>query len=137
MHFFQATEVGTHIKPAPSAVTEVTVIVTDVNDEAPTFRSAAYECEIPENAQVNTPLTFIGNAIPEVFDYDQVCNFFSGKTLAHVPKSKSPTLFSFSSISSLSYYILNIIFCLYFYEFLPLITTNNRKLNIPYFFDKN
>lgn len=52
--------------------TEITIIVTDVNDETPTFRSARYVGEINENAQGNTPVTFIGTAIPQVFDYDQV-----------------------------------------------------------------
>lgn len=51
--------------------TEVTIIVTDVNDETPTFRSARYVGEINENAQSNTPVTFIGTAVPQVFDYDQ------------------------------------------------------------------
>lgn len=45
-------------------------MVTDVNDEIPKFRSNKYDCEIAENAPINTPLTFLGNAIPEVFDYD-------------------------------------------------------------------
>ncbi|XP_044743020.1 cadherin-23, partial [Chrysoperla carnea] len=66
-----ATEVGGSINPAPRAVTEVTIIVTDINDETPTFRSPHYECEIDENAQNNTPLTFLGNVVPEVFDHDQ------------------------------------------------------------------
>lgn len=66
-----ATEVGGNILPRPSAVTEVTIIITDVNDEAPTFRNRHYLCEVPENAAINTPITFLGNSIPEVFDYDQ------------------------------------------------------------------
>lgn len=48
-------------------------MITDVNDETPTFRSRSYECEIGENAAINTPVTFLGKSIPEVFDYDQVC----------------------------------------------------------------
>lgn len=66
-----ATEVGGSISPAPRAVTEVTIVVTDVNDETPTFRSSYYQCEVDENAQVNTPITFLGNAKPEIFDHDQ------------------------------------------------------------------
>lgn len=54
----------------------MTIIVTDVNDETPTFRSARYVGEINENAQSNTPVTFIGTAVPQVFDYDQVCSLF-------------------------------------------------------------
>lgn len=59
------------ISPPPSVRTEVTIIITDVNDEIPTFRSDSYAAEINENAQVNTPVTFLGNARPEVFDHDQ------------------------------------------------------------------
>ncbi|KAL1490790.1 hypothetical protein ABEB36_013427 [Hypothenemus hampei] len=69
-----ATEVGGEIKPAPSASTEITVMITDINDETPTFKSSMYKCEIAENAPVNTPLTFAGNSVPEVFDYDQGIN---------------------------------------------------------------
>lgn len=60
------------MKPPPTATSEVTVIITDVNDETPKFRSGHYECEIAENAPVNTPLTFLGSAMPEVYDHDQV-----------------------------------------------------------------
>jgi hypothetical protein len=44
----------------------------DVNDEAPRFRSQSYVCEVSEGAQANSPLTFLGNTKPEVFDHDQV-----------------------------------------------------------------
>lgn len=60
------------VSPMPSTTTEVTIIVTDVNDETPRFRSERYVGEILENAQQNTPITFLQDAIPEVFDYDQV-----------------------------------------------------------------
>lgn len=73
---FQATEESRTISPMPSATTEVTVIVTDVNDETPRFRNDRYVGEVLENAQQNTPITFLQDAIPEVFDYDQVCFFF-------------------------------------------------------------
>ncbi|KAI4457764.1 fat atypical cadherin-related [Holotrichia oblita] len=66
-----AIEIGSSIFPAPSAQTEITIMITDVNDETPTFRSKNYECEIGENAAINTPVTFLGKSIPEVFDYDQ------------------------------------------------------------------
>ncbi|XP_076254709.1 cadherin 88C [Rhynchophorus ferrugineus] len=69
-----ATEVGGKKRPPASAWTEVTILVTDVNDEAPRFKSTAYECEIAENAPQNTPVTFLGNSDPEVFDYDQGIN---------------------------------------------------------------
>nr|XP_023023050.1 cadherin-23 [Leptinotarsa decemlineata] len=69
-----AKEVGSKIVPAPIATTEVTVMVTDVNDETPKFKSNYYECDIAENSPVNTPLTFLGNSLPEVYDYDQGIN---------------------------------------------------------------
>ncbi|XP_046612201.1 cadherin-23 isoform X1 [Neodiprion virginianus] len=64
-----ATEIS-KIVPAPSVTTEVTVILTDVNDETPTFRSTSYMAEINENAPLNTPVTILGEAIPEVYDHD-------------------------------------------------------------------
>ncbi|XP_050524905.1 cadherin-23 [Daktulosphaira vitifoliae] len=66
-----ATEDSRNIFPNPSTKTEVTVIVTDVNDETPKFRSGYYIAEINENAQQNTPVNFLGDAIPQVYDYDQ------------------------------------------------------------------
>ncbi|XP_063377540.1 cadherin-23 [Cydia fagiglandana] len=66
-----ATEESRMVSPMPSATTEVTVIVTDVNDETPRFRSDKYVGEVLENAQQNTPITFLQDAVPEVFDYDQ------------------------------------------------------------------
>ncbi|XP_061729835.1 cadherin-23 [Cydia pomonella] len=66
-----ATEESRMVSPMPSATTEVTVIVTDVNDETPQFRSEKYVGEVLENAQQNTPITFLQDAVPEVFDYDQ------------------------------------------------------------------
>ena len=60
--------------------TEATVILTDVNDETPTFRSATYTADgsatytaaVSESAQRHLPHTFLGSAPPQVFDYDQV-----------------------------------------------------------------
>ncbi|XP_072938602.1 cadherin-23 [Epargyreus clarus] len=66
-----ATEESHVVSPLPSTTTEVTIIVTDVNDEIPRFRSEKYIGEVLENAQQNTPITFLQDAIPEVFDYDQ------------------------------------------------------------------
>ncbi|XP_022239300.1 cadherin-23-like [Limulus polyphemus] len=62
------------VYPVPSVKTEVTVILTDVNDETPTFRSKKYIAEVNENAQVNVPVNFIGDSLPEVFDHDQGTN---------------------------------------------------------------
>ncbi|GAB0096475.1 Cadherin [Sergentomyia squamirostris] len=70
-----ATEKSKIVNPPPSVRTEITIILTDVNDEMPQFRDKAYECEVNENAQENTPLRFIGHtAINEVFDHDQGLN---------------------------------------------------------------
>ncbi|XP_069668723.1 cadherin-23 isoform X2 [Periplaneta americana] len=66
-----AKEDSKTVSPPPFVKTEVTVIITDVNDEIPTFRSESYLAEVNENAQANTPVTFLNNAIPEVFDHDQ------------------------------------------------------------------
>lgn len=66
-----ATEESHEVSPMPSATTEVTIIVTDVNDETPSFRSPRYVGEVLENAQQSTPITLLQDAIPEVFDYDQ------------------------------------------------------------------
>ncbi|KAG1683802.1 Cadherin-23 [Nymphon striatum] len=66
----QAQEITTSVIPPPKVDTEVTVILTDVNDETPTFRSSFYEAEIIENAQVNVPIDFVGAGIPEVYDHD-------------------------------------------------------------------
>lgn len=63
------------MSPIPSATTEVTVMITDLNDEPPVFRSQQYKCEIAENAPINTPLTCIGDTLSEVYDYDQVMLF--------------------------------------------------------------
>ncbi|XP_063703738.1 LOW QUALITY PROTEIN: cadherin-23 [Culicoides brevitarsis] len=59
------------LNPPPSVRTEVTIILNDINDETPTFRDDFYNCEIHENAQENTPLTFIGETNNAVFDLDQ------------------------------------------------------------------
>ncbi|XP_055907178.1 cadherin-23 [Eupeodes corollae] len=64
-----ATEISEQ-QPPPSVKTEVTIIVTDVDDEIPTFSEPIYRCEINENSQVNTPLTFIDDVRNFVFDHD-------------------------------------------------------------------
>lgn len=58
------------VVPTPSVTTEVTIIITDVNDETPRFRSNHYIAEINENAPPNTPVNFISDSIPEVYDHD-------------------------------------------------------------------
>ncbi|KAB0799063.1 hypothetical protein PPYR_06943 [Photinus pyralis] len=66
-----AVEQNSRLDPQPSAVTEVTVMITDVNDEKPQFRNSHYECEVSENVPNNTPLLFSPNFTPEVYDRDQ------------------------------------------------------------------
>ncbi|KAL1123291.1 hypothetical protein AAG570_002377 [Ranatra chinensis] len=66
-----AKEESHTIYPPPIARTEVTIVINDINDETPTFRSPRYVCQVNENAQANTPITFLPPAVPQVFDYDQ------------------------------------------------------------------
>jgi len=48
------------------------IIVSDVNDEIPTFAEYVYRCEVNENAQTNTPLNFIDEEVQNVvFDHDE------------------------------------------------------------------
>ncbi len=56
----EATEVGGSQHPAPKASTEVTIILTDVNDELPRFRASSYTAEIVENSPADMPVTFTG-----------------------------------------------------------------------------
>ncbi|XP_055377759.1 cadherin-23 isoform X2 [Condylostylus longicornis] len=56
--------------PPPYVRTEITIIITDINDEKPTFKESTYSCEINENAQLNSPVHFLNNAKNEVFDHD-------------------------------------------------------------------
>ena len=67
-----ATEVDDRAQP--SATAEVTVLVLDVNDETPRFRSAQYVAEVDENSPVNMPLTLVGGSVAHVFDHDQGSN---------------------------------------------------------------
>ncbi|CAL4059672.1 unnamed protein product [Meganyctiphanes norvegica] len=67
----QAEEASAVVNPPPTATTEVTVLLEDVNDETPTFRAAHYIAEVTEGAQFNSPVNLIGDAIPEVYDHDQ------------------------------------------------------------------
>lgn len=50
------------------------MIVTDINDQTPTFKSNHYICEVVENAPPNTPLSFMQESEPEVYDFDQGIN---------------------------------------------------------------
>lgn len=67
----QATE-DSKSWPKPFVSAETTILVLDVNDETPLFRSPLYMAEIDENSPVNLPVTFVGQSVPEVYDYDQV-----------------------------------------------------------------
>ncbi|BFF92829.1 cadherin-23 [Drosophila madeirensis] len=69
-----ATELSkSNTQLAPVSIrTEVTVIVSDVNDEIPTFGQSLYRCEVNENAQTNTPLNFIDEDVQNfVYDHDE------------------------------------------------------------------
>nr|XP_027198229.1 cadherin-23-like [Dermatophagoides pteronyssinus] len=54
----EATEVTHAVFPPPSVTTEVTIILTDVNDEIPRFRFKSYAAEIIENSPPDMPVTF-------------------------------------------------------------------------------
>lgn len=66
----RATEVPKSGARGPFVETEVTIFITDVNDETPTFMEEFYRCEISENAQINMPVTFIDEVENTVFDHD-------------------------------------------------------------------
>jgi hypothetical protein len=67
----EATEVTVSVFPPPIVTTEVTIILTDVNDEIPQFRAKQYVAEINENSPNDMPVTFVGDSVPQVFDLDQ------------------------------------------------------------------
>uniref|UniRef100_A0A1B0B4Y0 Cadherin domain-containing protein n=1 Tax=Glossina palpalis gambiensis TaxID=67801 RepID=A0A1B0B4Y0_9MUSC len=57
--------------PSSQVRTEVTVIISDVNDEIPTFGQSFYRCEINENSQANTPLNFLDAEVKNfIHDHD-------------------------------------------------------------------
>ncbi|CAG7830108.1 unnamed protein product [Allacma fusca] len=58
------------IRPAPTTTTECTIIINDVNDETPKFRSRSYLAEVVENSPVDVPVTFLGESVPECYDHD-------------------------------------------------------------------
>lgn len=97
------------VDPPPTMTTEVTVLLEDVNDETPTFKAAHYVAEIAEGAQFNSPVNLIGDAIPEVYDHDQVRTpWLPSTTLLSVPFGKgASTLLTFFSF-----------FCFLFFFFL-------------------
>ncbi|CAG0889558.1 unnamed protein product [Cyprideis torosa] len=70
----EAYEAESKLSPPPYTSTEVTIIIEDVNDEIPQFRSPKYELVLDENAPLSTPLTFVGTSVPEVFDADNGIN---------------------------------------------------------------
>lgn len=83
------------VSPPPTMVTEVTVLLEDVNDETPTFKAAHYVGEVAEGAQYNSPVNLLGDAIPEVYDHDQVSHGAAGVGL-------NPTLLLFQLFYFLS-----------------------------------
>ena len=74
----KAEEVTSVVVPPPKAETEITVVLEDINDQTPTFKNPHYVGEISEGSQFNSPVNLVGDAIPEVYDNDQVfiSNFF-------------------------------------------------------------
>lgn len=85
----EATEMSETVSTPPKVTTEVTIILTDVNDEIPRFRANSYTAEIVENSPPDMPITFTGNRIgkmnektgngvnflsPQVYDLDQGTN---------------------------------------------------------------
>ncbi|XP_036234309.2 cadherin-23 isoform X2 [Bactrocera oleae] len=70
-----ATEFKTNASDETMQVrTEVTVIVTDINDEIPTFRQPIYRCEVNENSQSNTPLSFIDDDVQNIVEDHDIGN---------------------------------------------------------------
>lgn len=55
-----------------TATTLVTISVSDVNDNTPTFNHLNYTATIQENMQSGVPVIFTANTIMSVNDIDQV-----------------------------------------------------------------
>lgn len=55
-----------------TATTLVTISVSDVNDNTPTFNHLNYTATIQENMQTGVPVIFTANTIMSVNDIDQV-----------------------------------------------------------------
>ena len=74
----QATEMASNqTRASTSTQTELTIILEDVNDQQPKFASPAYEAEINENSQLDTPIRFLAKpneAQNRVYDLDQGTN---------------------------------------------------------------
>lgn len=59
------------VKPSAQVKTEVTVLISDVNDQIPTFAQSVYRCEINENSQLNTPLSFMDAGLDNHYVFDR------------------------------------------------------------------
>jgi len=55
-----------------NASVDVTVEITDENDNMPEFENATYTAEVQENTQPNVPITLLDPTQIMVFDHDQV-----------------------------------------------------------------
>ena len=54
---------------------EMAPLLQDINDEIPRFRSSLYVAEISENAQKNTPVTWLGgDTVAEVIISTGICH---------------------------------------------------------------
>lgn len=52
----RATELINNEVPADSAISQVTIVVTDIDDHIPKFNQDTFEISIPENLEIDTPL---------------------------------------------------------------------------------
>lgn len=73
--FFQAQEIDHHAEEQhgeTTATTEVTITITDENDNVPKFSEDSFLAEVQENAPAGVPITVLNNIEIEVSDDDQV-----------------------------------------------------------------
>lgn len=75
MAILQAQEIDHHSNEQygeTTATTEVTVIITDENDDVPEFTQKSYLAEVQENAPTGVPITMQNDTEIVVSDDDQV-----------------------------------------------------------------
>ena len=70
----QVSEVTNTPSGDTTATALVTITITDVNDQTPTFSAPAYQAAVFENTQVHIPITLLPEGTEmTVYDYDGVC----------------------------------------------------------------